>query len=116
MHLSVLFMQDIGCRTTYFNNEVIKHSEIVILAVKPPLVETVLRDIQQNVTHKHLMISIAAGITLQTIEQVGLWLAMVSAVNAFAFYLGLAQWQPSCSCNVQHSGANPTRSQCVCTR
>ncbi|KAH9405528.1 hypothetical protein TYRP_001382 [Tyrophagus putrescentiae] len=48
---------------------VVKHSEILILAVKPPLVESVLAEIKPLVTPKHLMISIAAGITLQTMER-----------------------------------------------
>ena len=67
-------LQDIGCRTTYFNHEVVKNSEILILAVKPPIMESVLHEIKELVTPKHLMISIAAGITLQTIEQVWLHL------------------------------------------
>lgn len=47
-----------------------KHSEIVILAVKPPLIQTVLHDIKDYVTPNHLMISIAAGITLNSVENV----------------------------------------------
>lgn len=39
-----------------------------MLAVKPPIVETVIRDISEYVTPKHLMISIAAGITLESME------------------------------------------------
>ncbi|KAI2801709.1 hypothetical protein RDWZM_000810 [Blomia tropicalis] len=61
--------RDIGCRTTYCNDDVVKHSDIVILAVKPPLVETVLHEVKPLITPKHLMVSIAAGITSQTIEQ-----------------------------------------------
>lgn len=66
--MSSIKQQDIGCRTTYVNSEVVKHSEIVVLAVKPPIVESVIRDICEYVTPKHLMISIAAGITLESME------------------------------------------------
>ena len=61
--------QDIGCRTTYENKDVLKHSDIVILAVKPPIVPQVLADISSFVTPKHLMISIAAGIKSNSIEK-----------------------------------------------
>ena len=65
-----MLKQDIGCRTTYQNVDVLKHSEIVILAVKPPIIPLVLKDIRPYVTPKHLMISIAAGITSKSIEKV----------------------------------------------
>ncbi|KAH7636654.1 hypothetical protein DERF_001866 [Dermatophagoides farinae] len=61
--------RDIGCRTTYENKDVLKHSDIVILAVKPPIVPQVLADISSFVTPKHLMISIAAGIKSNSIEK-----------------------------------------------
>lgn len=46
----------------------VKGSEIVFLAVKPPYVATVLREVKSNLTEKHTIVSIAAGITLATLK------------------------------------------------
>jgi len=62
--------QSLGCRTTYHNSDVINNSEIVILAIKPPVVPKVLNDIKSSVSSKQLMISIALGIPIECIEKV----------------------------------------------
>ena len=41
-----------------------------MIAVKPQYVETVLRDIKPVVKHSHVIMSIAAGISLKSIEKV----------------------------------------------
>ena len=47
----------------------IKNSEIIVLAVKPHIVETVITDLTEKISHsKTLVLSIAAGITIQNIE------------------------------------------------
>ena len=60
-----------GVRTTTNNSEVVTASEIVIVAVKPHIVETVLREVSPAVTKKHLFVSVAAGITIAEMEEVG---------------------------------------------
>lgn len=64
-------MQALGCRTTYHNFDVVNNSEIVILAVKPPVFPSILDEIRSSVTAKHLLISIALGIKISSIESVG---------------------------------------------
>lgn len=55
--------------TTSKNGSVIDHADVIILAVKPQVVPAVLDEIATIATDKHLFISIAAGVTLQTLER-----------------------------------------------
>lgn len=56
--------------TTTDNVEAVKNSEIIILAVKPQSMDSVLNDIKHAVNPKHLVISIAAGIKTKKIENI----------------------------------------------
>ncbi len=57
-----------GVRTVTENSEVMKSAATVILAVKPQVMGIVLSDIARSVEARHLVISIAAGITLNVLE------------------------------------------------
>lgn len=59
----------LGCQTTYENTEVVEKSDVVILAVKPPIVPKVLAEISPMMTQRQLMISIALGISVRNLEQ-----------------------------------------------
>ncbi|EWM30577.1 pyrroline-5-carboxylate reductase [Nannochloropsis gaditana] len=50
------------------NIQVIEHAQVIVLAVKPDIIPQVLRELSQRVTRHHLIISIAAGATLQLME------------------------------------------------
>jgi len=54
-------------RTTASNADVVKASRILILAVKPQQMEGVLREVGSILTPQHLVISIAAGVTIPKI-------------------------------------------------
>ncbi|XP_036438162.1 pyrroline-5-carboxylate reductase 3 [Colossoma macropomum] len=58
-----------GVAVTHSNKEVVDHSRLVFLAVKPHLIPTVLNGISEHVTPQHIIISMAAGITLATLEE-----------------------------------------------
>ena len=49
------------------NPRIVTQSEIVVLAVKPQNMADLLREVQPSVTAAHLVISIAAGITIEQI-------------------------------------------------
>ena len=49
------------------NLDVVKNSDVVILAIKPNEVKNVIIEIQDGVTSKHLLITIAAGVTINYI-------------------------------------------------
>ena len=64
----VAFAREVGARTTAFNPDVVKFANVLILAVKPDQVGSVLADIRDHFSEKHLLISIAAGVTLAKLE------------------------------------------------
>ncbi|CAN0097833.1 unnamed protein product [Lampetra fluviatilis] len=58
-----------GMRTTRDNGEVVRACKVVFIATKPPVVKAALADIRAEVTGDHLIVSIAAGITIATLEK-----------------------------------------------
>ena len=60
-----------GCQTTLVNKEVVEHSDVIFIAVKPNLVIQVAQEIESSVDpSKHLIVSIAVAITTDVIEAV----------------------------------------------
>jgi pyrroline-5-carboxylate reductase len=62
------FSGEVGSETTASNTDVLKFANTVILAVKPNHVAEVLAGLRGKFTSDHLLISIAAGVTLAKIE------------------------------------------------
>ncbi|XP_075944587.1 pyrroline-5-carboxylate reductase 3 isoform X1 [Anarhichas minor] len=61
--------QELGIAVTHSNIEVVCGSDVVFVAVKPHLVPPVLNEISLHVTHRHIIVSVAAGVTLTTLEE-----------------------------------------------
>jgi len=49
------------------NIEVVKKSKVVVLSVKPVYLMSVLEEIKDHITSEHLVISIVAGVNIDTI-------------------------------------------------
>ena len=64
----VAIATEAGIKTTAFNPDVLKAAPIIVLAVKPDQVAGVLAEVRPHFTENHLLISIAAGVTLQRLE------------------------------------------------
>jgi pyrroline-5-carboxylate reductase len=62
------FAKETGARTAGSNSEVAKSARVLLLAVKPDQVRSVLSGIRNEFTAKHLLISIAAGVPLSRLE------------------------------------------------
>jgi len=62
------FARDTGARSLDSNGEVAAQAAVLILAVKPDQVVAVLAAIRDRLTADHLILSIAAGVTLAKIE------------------------------------------------
>ncbi|XP_022608842.1 pyrroline-5-carboxylate reductase 3 isoform X2 [Seriola dumerili] len=61
--------QELGIAVTHSNIEVVCGSDVVFVAVKPHLIPLVLNEISQHVTDRHTVVSVAAGVTLATLEE-----------------------------------------------
>lgn len=61
------FEKETGAKTTYANEDLLKFSDILILAVKPNHVTEVLATIRSGL-EKRLLISIAAGVSISSLE------------------------------------------------
>nr|XP_028591866.1 pyrroline-5-carboxylate reductase 3 isoform X1 [Podarcis muralis] len=61
--------QTFECKTTHSNLEILENCTIVFLATKPHVLPAVLREIASAVTKKHVVVSMAAGVTLQALEE-----------------------------------------------
>jgi pyrroline-5-carboxylate reductase len=62
------FAEVTGAKTTGFNPDVAKACTVLIVAVKPDQVEALLKEIAPALNEKHLVISIAAGVTIGKME------------------------------------------------
>ncbi|XP_062280176.1 pyrroline-5-carboxylate reductase 3 [Scomber scombrus] len=61
--------QELGISVTHSNSEVVGSSDVIFVAVKPHLVPPVLSEIYQHVNDRHIIVSVAAGVTLETLEE-----------------------------------------------
>jgi len=59
-----------GIQVSSDNADVVRHSDIVILAVKPQIMDAVLKEIAPAVTRRKLLISVAAGVSTAKIRAV----------------------------------------------
>lgn len=78
------FQQRVGGKITNDNTDVVRNSDILILAVKPFAVTSVLDSIKKSFTNNHLIISIAMGVRIQSIEQVGVFVLFNLSLSADA--------------------------------
>ena len=63
------FSKETGAKVTKSNGEVARFAHILVLAVKPGNVSELLQELGGALTEKQLLISIAAGVTIATLEQ-----------------------------------------------
>jgi pyrroline-5-carboxylate reductase len=58
------FGKEVGCKVSGWNVEVAEFAEVLIVAVKPDQVEGVLHELAGKISERHVVVSIAAGVTL----------------------------------------------------
>src|SRR5271169_2405220 len=62
------FTAETGAKTAASNSDVLKFANVLILATKPDQVPAALAEISGAFTKNHLLISIAAGVTISKLE------------------------------------------------
>jgi pyrroline-5-carboxylate reductase len=68
-HARVSLLNATGIRTFDANEEVVKNSDVVVLAVKPQMMSSVLDELKHSITADHLIVSVAAGVSLSTLAR-----------------------------------------------
>ncbi|XP_023376106.1 pyrroline-5-carboxylate reductase 3 isoform X1 [Pteropus vampyrus] len=59
----------LGCKTTHSNQEVLQTCSLVFFATKPHILPAVLAEVAPVVTSEHILVSVAAGVSLSTLEE-----------------------------------------------
>jgi pyrroline-5-carboxylate reductase len=60
---------ELGIEVVADNRAVVAKAAVLVLAVKPQIMTEVLKDLASAIAERHLLISIAAGVTTRTLEQ-----------------------------------------------
>lgn len=61
--------KEFSVNTTQDNKEVVNNSDIIFICVKPQDIEELLTEIKADIKEKHLVVSIAAGISLDYLQK-----------------------------------------------
>ncbi|XP_066121611.1 pyrroline-5-carboxylate reductase 3 [Saccopteryx bilineata] len=59
----------LGCQTTHSNQEVLQSCSVVFFATKPHILPGVLAEVAPVVTSEHILVSVAAGVSLSVLEE-----------------------------------------------
>ena len=66
---SIQFLAEKGVNVTQNNAEAVQNSDIIILGVKPFMIEEVLQDLKPYLKPNHQLVSLAAGFSLDQLKQ-----------------------------------------------
>lgn len=80
---------DLGVHAVTDNAAAVQGADVVLLCVKPQILPDVLREIQSAITPKALLVSIAAGISIDTIEAYGGDAPVIRCMPNLAVTVGL---------------------------
>lgn len=64
------FLQKMGVNFTVSNKDTVKSSDVLFLAVKPPIIPFILDEVGPDIEARHIVVSCAAGVTISSIEKV----------------------------------------------
>lgn len=62
--------QELGSSTTTENKVILEKSDVVVVAVKPHIVQRALEEAKSKIDKRHLLVSIAMGTTLESLQSV----------------------------------------------
>ena len=79
-------VQSLGVLLTECNKQTVKNTNLIILAVKPNIIKSVLKELSPHLTKNHIVLSIAAGVNLRTLEKVRLYFNVIGSVAVLSFF------------------------------
>ncbi|XP_037258506.1 pyrroline-5-carboxylate reductase 1, mitochondrial [Falco biarmicus] len=62
-------LRKIGVNFTVSNKDTVKSSDVLFLAVKPPIIPFILEEVGPDIEARHIVVSCAAGVTISSIEK-----------------------------------------------
>uniref|UniRef100_A0A8B9FRD5 Pyrroline-5-carboxylate reductase n=1 Tax=Amazona collaria TaxID=241587 RepID=A0A8B9FRD5_9PSIT len=62
-------LQKMGVNFTVSNKDTVKNSDVLFLAVKPPIIPFILEEVGPDIEARHIVVSCAAGVTISSIEK-----------------------------------------------
>ena len=65
-----LVQKKFGIKTTLSNGEAVRKAQVILVCVKPQMVEEVLRQIADDLTPRHVLISVVAGVSTRYMENI----------------------------------------------
>jgi len=65
-----ILKKKLGVKTTLSNGEAVRTAQLVLLCVKPQIVEEVLRQVADDLTRQHVLISVAASVSTGFMENI----------------------------------------------
>ena len=78
-------VQSLGVLLTECNKQTVKNTNLIILAVKPNIIKSVIKELSPHLTKNHIVLSIAAGVNLRTLEKVRFYFNVLISV-VFSFF------------------------------
>ncbi|XP_074745825.1 pyrroline-5-carboxylate reductase 1, mitochondrial isoform X2 [Strix uralensis] len=62
-------LRKMGVNFTVSNKDTVKSSDVLFLAVKPPIIPFILEEVGPDIEPRHIVVSCAAGVTISSIEK-----------------------------------------------
>uniref|UniRef100_A0A8V5GL45 pyrroline-5-carboxylate reductase n=1 Tax=Melopsittacus undulatus TaxID=13146 RepID=A0A8V5GL45_MELUD len=62
-------LRKMGVNFTVSNKDTVKNSDVLFLAVKPPIIPFILEEVGPDIEAHHIVVSCAAGVTISSIEK-----------------------------------------------
>ncbi|XP_059684101.1 pyrroline-5-carboxylate reductase 1, mitochondrial isoform X2 [Gavia stellata] len=62
-------LRKMGVNFTVSNKDTVKSSDVLFLAVKPPIIPFILEEVGPDIEARHIVVSCAAGVTISSIEK-----------------------------------------------
>ncbi|XP_074016177.1 pyrroline-5-carboxylate reductase 1, mitochondrial [Numenius arquata] len=62
-------LRKMGVNFTVSNKDTVKSSDVLFLAVKPPIIPFILEEVGPDIEPRHIVVSCAAGVTINSIEK-----------------------------------------------